>query len=129
MLITGISLAEFKTIVEDVSGDYDNNLTVDPNTTELSGNRFRARTRVLSSFGAGARRGQSGRRGPYACWHTTRDVLTEVFILNSEARVQTALTTYRGRADFEAMFPFTAYHNVGSLVAPKHIHTLCECAS
>jgi hypothetical protein len=127
MLVTGISLNQFRAIVNEVSASYDGNVDLDRNTREYSYNRFRARIKTIKSVAPGSRRSASGRRGPYACWHVSRDVLIKVFETNEGARVQTALTTYRGADDFYDQYPETAFKNIGSMVYPAYMPELCDC--
>jgi hypothetical protein len=56
--------------------------------------------RVHDSRGKMARRAPSGRRTVGATWEAHRIFLDVLFTLRPTARVRTALTTYRGAADF-----------------------------
>lgn len=64
-----------------------------------------------------ARRSASGRRTNAADWFAHRDFLDALFLAEPRATVQSALATYRGRADFLAKYPATAHHEVR---APMH---------
>lgn len=57
--------------------------------------------RVHDSDGPGARRAASGRRASGATWEMHRIFLTALFIRVPTARVQTALATYHGVAEFK----------------------------
>ena len=149
MQVTGLSVHDFRSLVERVSADdYDGNLIVDDRYTAHSGNRFsgRIRTRVggigptyegasqrarnsgeYDEMASGARRSWSGRRAPIACWHAYRDVLAELFIRYPDARVQTSMATYRGAQGFLNDFPDTAYKNIGSMMSPATMPDLCDC--
>lgn len=60
-----------------------------------------------------ARLAPSGRRGPWACWFTFRDVLGALYGVHPEAVVRTALATYRSQDDFMDKFPDTYYGPTG----------------
>ena len=135
--ITGISPELFTQITARVgSKTYEHNLN--PQITSVqSPKRFRARVVTFESgariphlkgmSAAGARKSWSGRRLNAACWHAYRDVLMGIFDANPDARVQTALATYKGRDDFMAKFPATGDRNIGSMVQPAYMPELCEC--
>lgn len=137
MQITGITPELFTQIVARVGAKhYEHNL--DPQVTSVqSAKRFRARVVCYESgarlphlngmSAAGARRSWSGRRLNAACWHAYRDVLIGIFDANPDARVYTALASYKGKADFEAKYPATGYQNIGSMVQPAYMPDLCAC--
>lgn len=128
MQITGVTVNGWEAIVDTVSAQYEGNLkSVDAHWT--GGKRITARVAVHDSRGLGARRSWSGRRGPYACWHAYRDVLAELFKRYPDATVRTALAVYRHAEGFHEHYPATAYHNVGSMMQPATMPSLCDCAS
>lgn len=97
------------------------------------GDRFSARLKVVSARRPGARvgvsySGEPGRRINAACWHVHRDFLREIFDINPDAKVVSALATYDGQADFESKFPGTYYGSGMSGPAPIHaIGGACNC--
>lgn len=113
--------------------------TKDYRTTELRplnkrGNRYSARLKVKSASRPGARvgvkswSGEPGRRINAACWHVHRDFLREVFDINPDAKVISALATYNGEEDFEDKFPDTYYGSGMSGPAPiQEIGGACNC--
>ncbi|MEV1083466.1 hypothetical protein AB0I98_35500 [Streptomyces sp. NPDC050211] len=126
MNITGVPLADFYAITDDVSRRaYDGNVAVAPDAHNARGNSITARLRVRDGRGAGARTAASGRHGPYACWHAYRDVLWTVFSAYPDARARTALETYQGISGFERDFPATRYRNIGSVMYPAYMPDLC----
>jgi hypothetical protein len=126
--ITGISLEQFHSAVDALNATetYAGNLRVHADAHVVSANRLTARLDVRDSRGPGARRSWSGRRGPYACWHAYRDVLTELFRINPDAVVRTSQATYRGALGFETTFPATGRRNVGSQVYPQTMPDMCD---
>jgi hypothetical protein len=131
MLITGLSLDQFREIVNRISAStYDGNVIVEANAYELSPTRFRARLRCNTGRGAGARTTRSGRHMPIACWHAYRDVLAAVFLDYPNARVQAGNSfsvVYRGAEDFAVKYPGTGRENIGSMMEPVTMPELCEC--
>lgn len=97
---------------------------------EKSGRAFRVTLTVRNSHEAGSRRSRNLRgirRVSAACWHVHRDFMKEVFRINPEARIQTALADYKGLEDFQAFFPVTGGTNVGSRAQPLAISEACNC--
>lgn len=127
MEIIGVTLEEFKSAVESASANYGGNLVIHDDAKAISSRSSRGRVTVLDSRGWGARRSWSGRHGKWACWHAYRDVLTEIFEINPNARVKTSLADYRGVDGFESSYPATAYKNIGSMMQPAYMPELCDC--
>lgn len=128
MQITGLSLAQFTAIVNEISTVcYDGNVIVHQDAHALSDNRFVARLRVKDSRGSGARTSWSGRHTPSTCWHAYRDVMEAMFVAYPNARARTLLATYRGLDGFRETYPATAYVNIGSQFQPAYMPELCEC--
>lgn len=128
MRVTGLPLYQVETLVYEVSQHaYGGNITLDGNQRALSRTRCQLRLRAEDSRGTGARRAGSGRRGPYACWHAYRDVMSAAFAVNPNARIYTGMARYIGVDGFAANYPDTAYVNVGSLFAPAFMPSLCDC--
>lgn len=128
MELIGITVDEFRSAVRSVSEQYGGNVIIHADAKATSSRSSRGRVVVRDSRGPGARRSWSGRRGPWACWHVYRDVLTELFDAHPEAKVRTSLATYDGEDGFNQNYPATAYKNVGSMVAPAYMPELCDCA-
>lgn len=150
MYISGVTLEEFTKITADVSAKrYEGNLIVHRDSDDLHGvrrPRIKARLGVVDSgyglYGSsvnkcapGARRSSQQSSNPegkprrlcVACWHTYRDVLTELFDRHPDALVRTALAVYRGKDDFEDKFEETGWGNCGSLYRPVYLKETCEC--
>lgn len=133
MDIRGVSFADVKRIVERVSRDtYAGNVIVHHDAYALHDKAFRGRITVKEGkagkgVAIGARTSASGRRGPYACWHVVRDVLTALFNEYPEARVKTGIAKYEGRDGFLSEYPKTRFRNVGSMAFHVHMPELCEC--
>lgn len=144
MIITGLTRGEFQTAVDKANVHYDGNLRP-LFGTDYSATRFSARV-VLRATGyklygrkdtsrlAPAQRRSSSafggeRRINAVCWHGYRDVLVEVFNINPNARVYTALAKYRGRESFYREYPLTGERNVGASIAPVTMPELCDCSA
>lgn len=131
MLVTGMSLDQFREIVETVSTDnYGGNVILHPDYREYSGTRFRARIRTVTGRGPGARRTWRGAHYPVACWHAYRDVLAWIFRMNPDARVEAGNSfhvVYRGAASFAEQYPGTGRVNIGSKMEPVTMPELCDC--
>ena len=128
MELRGITLEQFVMATRYVSTSrYDSNIDVHQDARDVSSRSCRGRLVALNSRGAGARRSWSGRRGPWACWHAYRDVLTLLFERYSYATIRTSMATYKGWAGFHENYPATAYKNIGSEFQPAYMPDLCEC--
>lgn len=135
MQITGITPDQFEYACAQAAKLYEGNLRAEFGSRQ-SETRFRARV-VPWHSGAGelplgvpapgARLSWNGRRIKASCWHAYRDVMYEVFKINPNARVATALAIYRGLEGFEANYPQTADQNIGSVFSPAYMPDLCEC--
>lgn len=109
---------------------YNHNVSAHVET--VGTNRRSALIRVklhAGTGGSGSRRSASGRRGPWACWHVFRDVLTCVFEDFPDATVHTALAVYKGRADFHRSFPATYHHEARAAGNSYDFGSLCACES
>jgi hypothetical protein len=142
MIIQGITREQFTDAVAKAAVLYDGNLRP-LFGTDYSRTRFSARVvlgqtayqmgiRDTSVLAPAQRRSAmthhgGGRRINAVCWHGYRDVLRELFAINPDARVYTMLASYKGRHGFEANYPRTAEHNVGSAMNPAHMPDLCDC--
>lgn len=71
--------------------------------------------------------GGKSRRISAACWHAHRDFLAALFAVAPDAVIRSSLAVYRGQVGFEATFPFTYYHNAGSMIDPQAYGSLCDC--
>jgi len=127
MELIGITLIQFEAAVATVSSKYDGNLAVHDDAKSTSSRSSRGRVVTLDSHGQGSRRSWSGRHGKWACWHAYRDVMLALFEVNPDATIRTSLATYKGRQGFLDTYPGTAYHNIGSMVAPAYMPELCDC--
>lgn len=61
------------------------------------------------------------------CWHGFRDFFMELFKLCPTARCRTAYANYNGSEGFEALYPETAYKNIGSSYYPLNAEDACWC--
>lgn len=125
---TALSHKELSAIMTRVSEDYyGGNLTFE--LEDLNGvrrNRFRFKMGATSGK-PGSRKSWTGRRGPWACWHSFRDVLAAIFIADPDALIRTGMATYKGAHGFLDKYPETGDRNVGSMVAPAYYGDLCDC--
>jgi hypothetical protein len=71
-----------------------------------------------------ANRGLARRRVNAVCWHGHRDWMRELFRINPDAVISSALATYRGVRDFDEKFSATALTSVGQ---GQTMVDLCEC--
>lgn len=140
MKITGLTLEQFTDCVWNVSyARYSANVFVHADADDLpdaggvrvpARKQCRARLAVTGSRGPGSRTAANGRHGPYACWHACRDVLQEVFRRYPDAVIVAGHAwriTYRGKAEFEELYPGTALVSIGSPAGPVTMPELCEC--
>ena len=128
MIITGISVADFKEVVRKLNApaDYDGNIVIeDIEAVSNTGTRIRAKLGTADSRRHGSRRASSGRHGQWLCWHGFRDVIRAVMAVNPSAVVRTGKAVYRGSTGFEDTYPDTADQNVGSLFEPAYMPDLC----
>lgn len=123
MKIKGIVLSELETALSRINGEYNGNLKLADDRNIPRGVQFVLRCHDSHKYGA--RLSSSGRRHtPSASWEAHRDFFREVYKINPEAVIVTALATYRGSADFEVKFPATADHQVGSRMEPVSFREL-----
>lgn len=126
MRIRGITLPQLQTAVAHANVEYKGNLRIADDRafgTKTPGVQFVLR--VCNSRAYGARLSSTGKRHtPSASWEAHRDVFREVFRLNPDAVISTAIATYRGSADFERNFPATANAPMGSRAEPTTIREL-----
>lgn len=127
---TDLSHDELSAIMTRVSDDhYGGYLTFE--LEDLHGvrrNRFRFKMGATSGK-PGSRNSASGRRGPWACWDSFRDVLAGIYIADPNALIRTGMATYKGAQDFLDKYLDTAKRNVGSRWAPVSFNDLCNCDS
>jgi hypothetical protein len=83
--------------------------------------------KVADSRGVGARRSWSGRRTVSACWHAHRDVMIDIFELNPNANLKTAMAHYKNKESFYDLYPGTGGKNIGSQFQPAYAEDLCDC--
>lgn len=120
----GVTEEQVELALRMANTQYGGNLMLDNGIRRVSGTTVRFRVRTRDSHAYGSRRSPSGRHVPAASWEAMRDFLTALFEMAPEAVVKTAITTYRGRDGFERDYSETAYHEVGSLMAPATIREL-----
>ena len=125
---TELSYDKLSAIMTRVSEDYYGGyLTFE--LEDLNGvrrNRYRFKMGATSGK-RGSRKSASGRRGPWACWDSFRDVLAAIYIADPDALIRTGMATYRNAPDFLDKFQDTADTNVGSRVSPAFYDELCDC--
>lgn len=136
MKVYGASQTAVESIVRSISAaNYDGNLVVKDSrdNSNSRGPRATFTMCVRDSAGPGAKtgfspgRGHNGRRRTTgACWHTHWDVLAELFRQFPQARVTTALATYTAETFHDAALA-TRDRNVGSMVDPVTISSMCAC--
>jgi hypothetical protein len=122
-------MEQLVTAVDRANRNYGGNIRIHPDAYEGGFRKpvVTGRIDVHDSRGKGARTTWQGRRGPYACWHAYRDVLTELFDIVPDAKVTTTMAVYDGRRGFEREYPATADRNIGSAIDPGYMPDLCEC--
>lgn len=120
---------DFNTVSEIMDSATSHNIGVHPDAKALGQNDygFRGRIHALSSDGPQARKSWQGRRTRAACWHAYRDAVRAVFAVYPHAVITTALARYEGSEGFEAVYPATADHNIGSMMQPAYMPDLCNC--
>ena len=126
MDITGVSYDEVVRAVAKASAKYDGNITVHQDAKPIR-NGFRGRLIGITTGGPGTRTSVSGRRGKYVCWHAYRDAMYEIFDINPDARIRTALATYKGLKGFEDEYPATGNRNMGNMMQHITMPDLCDC--
>ena len=110
LLRSQIDMAELQRIVWSVGKRYQGNLKHDARFERIGRDGalvIRFTLAVHDSRAKGARRSAAGRHMPKASWQAHRDVMRAIFRSDPEAKLQTALATYDGRADFERSFEAT----------------------
>lgn len=145
MIITGVTREQFDQAVEKANIFYDGNLRAFYGR-QFSPTRFSARVvLVATGYGLYGRKDTSrlapgqrrssmaygttgGRRINAVCWHGYRDVLIELFNIEPDVKVYTAMAKYRGRDEFYREFPKTGERNVGSVMYPVTMPETCDCA-
>lgn len=136
MEVKGITADQVRWAVEMVNARYDGQLELKPGNYpnyEQIRELNRARNRVSFTLKVkdvrnkpGARRGHE-RRINAACWHLNRDLYVELFKINPDAKITTALSTYDGWEDFLAKYPATGDKNIGSNFQPLYMAQACNC--
>ena len=71
--------------------------------------------------------GGRGRKMHALCWHGFRAVMREWFRLCPDARIYTAMATYKGSDDFEMHHDITGNANIGSQFFPMKVRDACDC--
>ncbi len=126
MKVWGVSIEDVHEALATVNRIYAGNIRF-KREPEETGRAVSFTLTVNSSRGAGARRGQGGRRIAAACWHVHRDIYFALYNVNPGARIQTAIADYRGYVDFSDQCPSTGYINIGSQASPLYACDACEC--
>lgn len=104
-----------------------------PEPINKKGDAFKMRLKVHSSRRPGSRVspsrwGSKVRRVASACWHANREFYREIFAINPNARIRTALAHYKGEEDFEEKYHATGYGHDGPFGYPIcGIGTACNC--
>lgn len=101
------------------NGEYAGNVECETRVDGPRRVRFTLKTR--SSHAYGSRRSASGRAMPKASWEAHRDIMRLILTRDPTATIKASLATYRGLDDFEANFPATAHHNIGSMFHPCYM--------
>jgi hypothetical protein len=143
MIITGITVEDFRQAVAKAGIAYDDNLARShrPRVQRYPFRRSRGaekyRLSALRPQGhespragaapVGERTTAEQRRINAVCWHGYRDALIEVFNINPDAKVRTAMAKYLGRDSFYEEFPSTGRKNIGSLMYPVTMPETCDC--
>jgi hypothetical protein len=62
-----------------------------------------------------------------ACWHAHGRFYRELFKINPNGQIRTALASYNGERGFNDKFPRTKYAQKGSKMAPEAMSERCCC--
>jgi hypothetical protein len=140
MLVRGLTQEQLEEAVNQANEKYDGNIRLyELRPENKRGDAFGFQVKVNDSHKAGSRvsperydpwQGElisKPRRIASACWHMHRDLYREIFKINPEARIRTALAYYKGSEDFEWSFYSTGDTNIGTAYAPVAIADACNC--
>lgn len=61
------------------------------------------------------------------CFHGHWEIYREIFRLNPDAVIVTALARYENLRDLENKAPHIGYRNIGSMMYPLHLENACDC--
>ena len=92
--------------------------------TWSAGRRVRFTLETRDAWKHGSRTAASSRHMRKASWEAHRDVMAELFEVDPQATIRTALATYRGRKHFHDTYAETAHKNVGSIMEPRTIRNM-----
>lgn len=136
MIITGITVEQFRLAVARAGMRYGDNLRVEIED-EFGQTRFNARVLpIVTGYQMGLppgelAPGEKRRQGWFTntlCWHAEHDVLIEIFNINANAKVRTMYANYIGGAEeFLREYPRTARINVGPTAYPVMPVQCCDC--
>ena len=127
MKIKGIRIEQLINTVLDIGYEHYANNILFKRWPDRTGNFLNFTLTVRKSANAGGRRSATGRKVAAACWHAHRDIMAELFRINPQALLVTALTRYDGAADFYETFESTGDGNIGSIAQPLAMRDACEC--
>lgn len=121
MIITGMSLSDFRTNIIDVlnATKYKANPIVVEGSREFSNNRFSVKLGMTNSRGPGSRRSASGRHGKYASYYTFWDIMAGAFH-HGATYIKGGDTSYKNPASFDYEAYQGEQRNVGSIMAPAY---------
>jgi hypothetical protein len=135
MLISGISADDLEVTSELASEALGNEL-IFTEFDSYSPKRHRVRLQVRDIDGPGARRhsysyylgyAKAPRRSRCACGHAYGMLMVAIYERAPEARIETALITYRDARDFLLHYEDALYRNVGSRRMPIAYADECTC--
>jgi len=125
MIITGMTEEQIRRGVDRIENALVQNIT------PMSQTRYRVKLTVDStrdgcSFYRVSFRGD-GRKIHALCWHGFRSVMRQWFKICPDARLQTAMATYRGSDEFELFHDATGNRNIGGGFTSMRARDACNC--
>jgi hypothetical protein len=137
MIISGISRQDLEA-ARDVAGTLLGNELIFSEFHSHGTHRHQVRLQVADLDLPGARRhsqlfrlgyGKRPRRSRFACAHSYAFLFCAIFERNPDARIQTAMATYRGFREFLETYPDVLDANIGSIMYPVRFGDECNCDS
>jgi len=126
MKLKGLTIEQLRNAVDTANAEYDGNIRFKREPEQI-GNFLHFTLTVNDSRKSGGRLSHSGRRVSALCWHGHRDVMRQIFAIDPEAVLVTALARYEGLEGFMREYPATGNTNIGSMFEPLPMNQACEC--
>lgn len=116
MKIKGLSLSQIRQCASKTGVSLDN--------VRFKGNFIHFKVNLI---GEHYRKYKFERKVNAVCWHGFRDFMREVYQVNSQAVIVTAVIRYDSLAHFERLYPDTGYVNIHSHAKPLYYRDACRC--